>query len=326
MLYSWNRLHILINPRKCNIFNQSHPKTMLKKTNILSLAGLLLIISAMISPDVMAQQSETYFPYPTVPDSMKTLQSRCDYLVHHFWDYCDMKKGFSSRKKMEQSFADYIAFMPYATRDSIEASIKAVMKRIEKQPSDILFILDCAEGQLTGDSCQFQSEELYAMFLKAGLANKRIDKANKARLTHKLKLLENSMVGHHFPDLEYITRFGANASMANDTADIVLVMFSDPTCDDCRTARIRLDADIKTGILIKRRILRIVCLTPDEFSEEWQEAVKDYPDFWSVGACPEADMTVEIPTYPTFYFLDQDHNIIAKDLTVDQVLEALSRL
>lgn len=295
------------------------------KTKILSfLAALFVVLGA--STHAVAQDNSTYFPYPAVPDSMTTLQSRCDYLVHHFWDFCDLKKGFSSKQKMAQAFADYISFMPHASKDSVLTSLNVFFKKLDKQPDDLLFIVDCAESQLMGDSAQFISEELYLPFAKAVVANKKIDKTTKARYEHQLKILGGTQPGMTIPELDYIDRFGNPAKLSADTAEIVLLYFNDPTCEDCQRAKVRLDANIKAGVMIRRGMLKVVSITVDDFSPEWQELVKDFPIEWRVGATPDADTVYDIARYPSFYFIDENQKIVAKNLTIDQVLQVIDRL
>lgn len=296
-----------------------------RKPLYLTLVGLLATIMAAFQP-AKAQTPETYFPYPAVPDSMSTLTQRCDYLVEHFWDFCDLKKSFSSHQKMEQAFADYLSFMPHASKAAVLESLQKFFKKLEKQPNDLLFLVDCAEGQLMGDSAQYQSEELYLEFAKAAIANKRIDKARKARYQFQVDVLGATLPGMKAPDIAYTDRFGDQHTFAADTAEIVLLMISDPTCDDCKMARLRLDANIKANVLINRRIMKVVCLTADEFSPEWQEAVKDYPLLWTIGAAPDLDTTYDIKQYPSFYFIDDEHKIVIKNLNYDQVNKIIEQL
>ena len=51
--------------------------------------ALILFIVSCAGLTASAQQTATYFPYPIVPDSISTLQARTDYLLEHFWDFCD---------------------------------------------------------------------------------------------------------------------------------------------------------------------------------------------------------------------------------------------
>ncbi|MCM1111375.1 MAG: DUF5106 domain-containing protein [Clostridium sp.] len=287
------------------------------------IAPILLCCAGSLS----AQQTpETYFPYPMIPDSIQSLQGRCDYLVDHFWDFCDLKKAFSSRQKMAQAFADYISFMPHASARHVHNSINVFLKKIEKQPQDLLFIAEEAEAQLLGDSAQFVSTEVFLPFAKAVADNKKLDRTTKMRYERLARILEGTQVGAVAPDLVYTDREGRRQHLANDTAEVVIIFFSDPSCSDCSLARVRLDADIRATQLIDAGVLKVVALTPDDPSEEWREAVARYPATWSVGAAPDAYDIYDIKEIPSFYILDDNRKIAIKNITINQLLQVLSRL
>ena len=52
-----------------------------------------------------------------------------------------------------------------------------------------------------------------------------------------------------------------------------------------------------------------------------------YPSAWSVGANPDADLTVDLRNgTPDFYIIDKNHNVRFKHLTIDQVLDVARQL
>ncbi len=286
------------------------------------LFGLLLLLG--ISSGAKA---DTYFPYPLIPDSIGIFQKRCDYLARHFWDFCDLKKAFSVKAKMAQEFNVYISILKNANPDSAIASVVRFNKQLEKQPADQLFMAECAENLLYGDTAEMWIDELYLPFAHAVASNKRIDKAAKARFAHQEKILKNSLARFPAPSLPYTTREGTAGNLDNDSADVVVVFFNDPDCDDCNLAKLRLDADISTTQLISEGKLKVVSISLTEPTQEWKEAVASYPSTWTVGANPDADMTIDLRAgTPEFYILDRNHNIRFKHLTIDQVLDVTRQL
>ena len=285
---------------------------------------LLLLATA---PAAMAQKAaEPYFPLPIVPDSLKTLSQRTDFLVEHYWDFCDFKKAFSSRPKMAESFNTYLSFMPYADKDVSYKSVAELLKKLEKQPDDLLFIAREAENSLFADSAEFAGEELYLQFARAVANNKKIDRANKARFARHAELLEHNRVGLKAPDFEYTDRAGVRRHFDNDTAIAVVLMISDPDCDECRMARIRLDADINATRLIDKGIVKVVCITPSEANPQWKSLVKDYPEKWIVGASDTFDDKYNFNTTPSFYLINGKHQILVKNTDIDNVLAVMYRM
>lgn len=272
-------------------------------------------------------KADTYFPYPIVPDSVATFQGRCNYLADHFWDFCEMSKAFSAKQKMADEMKVYLSVVANAEPDVAVKGVKALMKKLEKQPKDQVFMATVAESQLYGDTAELWIDGLYLPFAEAVASNKRVSKAEKARFEQQAEVLRNSMVGSAAPSLPYTTREGAAGNLQNDSAEVVILFFNDPDCSSCNLARIRLDADISMTELIKDGLVKVVAITLADADDEWKEAVKNYPDTWRVGAAPDADLTIDLRAgTPDFYILGRNNIIRYKHLNIDQVLDVARQL
>ena len=272
-------------------------------------------------------KADTYFPYPIVPDSISVFQNRCDYLARHFWDFCELSKAFSAKHKMAKEFSVYVSILRNAPMDSALIAAKTFSKKLEKQPADQLFIAECAEGLLYSDTAEVWIDELYLPFAEAVVANKKINKASKARFAHQVEILKKSLMRGPAPSIPYTTRDGRQGNLDNDSAQVLIVFFNDPDCDDCNMARIRLDADISMTELIKEGRAKVVSISLTEPDEAWKQAVASYPESWTVAASPDADMNIDLRLgTPDFYIIDKNHNIRFKHLTIDQVLDVTRQL
>lgn len=272
-------------------------------------------------------KADTYFPYPIVPDSVATFQGRCNYLADHFWDFCEMSKAFSAKQKMADELKVYISVVANAEPDVAVRGVNALMKKLEKQPKDQVFMASVAEGQLYGDTAEMWIDELYLPFAEAVASNKRVSKAEKARFVQQAEVLRNSMIGSSAPSLPYTTREGVAGNLQNDSAEVVILFFNDPDCSSCNMARIRLDADISMNELIQEGTAKVVAITLAEPDEEWRNAVEGYPANWVVAAAPDADLTLDLRAgTPDFYILGR-HNIIRyKHLDINQVIDVARQL
>lgn len=288
----------------------------------------LFIISVLVLVGLgQTAKADTYFPYPIVPDSVATFQGRCNYLADHFWDFCEMSKAFSAKQKMAQELKVYLSVVANAEPAVAVRGVNALMKKLEKQPKDQVFMATVAESQLYGDTAELWIDALYLPFAEAVASNKRVSKAEKARFEQQAEVLRNSMVGSTAPSLPYITREGVAGNLQNDSAEVVIVFFNDPDCSSCNLTRIRLDADISMTELINDGVVKVVAITLAEPDEEWKKAVEGYPASWTVAAAPDADLIVDLrASTPDFYILGR-HNIIRyKHLNIDQVLDVARQL
>ncbi len=267
---------------------------------------------------------EKLFPYPAIPDTLTTLYDRTDYLVSHFWANCDIKKALKEPERLDSAFRDYISFMPHATADTVYYSITKLFTKVKGNNDAILSVGNMAEEALYGENAEYWSDELYMKFLEPIVSNKKLPAANRARFEHHYKILSKSQEGMTAPSADYTTRHGAKHNTDDCQAEVVVLFFNDPECEDCSMIKLRLDADAKTTSLIEAGRLKIVALTIGEPTDEWKAMVKDYPFAWEVGASEELDSIYDIRSTPTIYVLNKEHRILAKNVNIDTLLRAIS--
>lgn len=286
------------------------------------LLSLLLLVAA-----ATGARADTYFQYPIVPDSIETLQGRCNYLARHFFDFCDLGKAFSNRARMGEEFNVYISVTSGADPDVAEREARALMKKLDKQPADQLYLAEIAEGRLYSDTAQVWLDRLYLPYAEAVAANRRTGKAEKARFVQQATQLRNSMIGYPIAPIEYQRPDGTKGNLLADSAEVTVVFFNDPDCPDCDMARLRLAADISTSELVAEGKMKIVSLSLTEPDARWREFVAQMPDSWAKGASPDADLTIDLRGgTPEFYVLGRGGKIRFKHLDIDQLLDVSRQL
>lgn len=292
------------------------------------LTKIFLAIAAMgaCAQSVVAQGSDgrhTYFPYPVVPESLQGITERSDYLMDHFWDFCNFKSAFSAKAKMQSAFNDYAAIMPFATSEKMNASVENLLKQVSKKPENLLAMAQWAEGMFYADSARMRCDECYLPFAKAAAGNKKISKAERARFEYHAKTLGGSQVGMTAPDFTYTTPEGKTGRLSDILQGAyVLIFINDPGCDDCELARVRLGADISLDYLIDSGRMKVISIYPGDFNPEWVEQTRTYSPKWIVGACPDIDEIYDMRSTPTIYYLNGSHQILSKNFDVDRLLHA----
>ncbi|MDE5727880.1 MAG: DUF5106 domain-containing protein [Duncaniella sp.] len=288
---------------------------------------VLIVSLMMVLSGWLGAKADTYFQYPIVPDSITTFQARCDYLADHFFDFCDFSRSFSNRQRMGEEIKVYLTLISNANARKGAEGARALMKKLEKQPAEQLYVAELAEGSLYGDTAQYWLDHIYLPFAEAIAANKRIGKAEKSRYEHQAKLLRNSTVGGQVPDMPYTKADGTTSHIKADTAQVVLIFFNDPGCSDCFMARVRLNADISISDLIREGKLKVVSISLCDPDDEWKKYASELPETWTTGAAPDADLTFDLRSgTPDFYILDSRHRIWYKHLDIDQVLDVARQL
>lgn len=273
------------------------------------------------------QQPQTMFPYPTAPDDMVTLSERCNYIVEHFWDRCNIKQSFSSQPQLSQAFGDWLSFMPYASSDTVYMAINAYMDKVGKTGgNNVATIGRIAESWLYCDTAEYFSEDVYLPFAKAVAGHKKVDNATRQRLNAQIQILENSRVGAKAGGFEFVTRADSTMQFDDVVASRVILFFYDPDCTDCSLVKTRLSVDFNLNQLLDGRLIKLVAIYPGEPTEEWKENAAQLPESWIVGAAPDIDLLYDIPTTPDLYYLDARHKILAKHVDINNLLIGVQQI
>ena len=289
------------------------------------ITNTIFFLSAILS--LNAQEAETLFQYPHIPDILTNLDERSNYLVSHFWDRGNLKSAFYSKDRFKQAFNDYIAVAPYAHKDTMNLSIEKLIKTVKKNPENMLILGEIAQESLYGDSAQFWSDELYLPFAKAVVETKKIPKERKARFAYHVEVLEQSQVGMTAYPLTFIDEQGNKQNLKDlSSATFILLFINETDCDDCIMARARMATNIKIQQLITEGKLLIVSINPTEADDEWRENTSKYPSSWIKGASPDVDSHFDMRMTPSIYLLDQKHTILAKNIDINTLIATVSRL
>lgn len=288
---------------------------------------ILVILSVFVASLTAGAQENSFFQLPIIPDSLQTLQDRTDFMVKHYWDFCDLKKAFSSRDKMSEAFDTYLSFMPYASADVVYAGVDNFMKQISKNSKNVLFIGELAEQKLYSDTAILQSDELFLRFANAIVNNKKVDKTAKLRYQHLVKVLSNSQPGSIAPTFEYSDIYNSTGKFSVDTTKVCTVLFfNDPECSDCNMARIRLDGDAITRRLVENGKVDIVSVYASESNQEWIEQAMNYPKEWLTVASEEVNDLYDMRRTPVFYLLNPNGAIVLRTYNVNDVITIMARL
>lgn len=283
------------------------------------LAFLTLVISISASAQVNGVVSQQFFQLPIIPDSIVSFQNRCDFMVTHYWDFCDLKKAFSSRDKMADAFKMYISFMPYASADVVFKSVDKFLGGISKKPDDMLFIARLAENNIYADTAEFQSEQLYTHFIDGILKSKKLDKNSREYYEKQASVLHNSQEGMMAPSFDITDSQGAKTKFVTDTAQFAtLLMFMVPGDSDAELAKTRLNANIKTSQLVKSGMLKIYCIATKNNGERFTS-----PEGWTSGFAPGIEEIYDVRKSPMFYIINSEGKILKKGNELEPVLNVM---
>lgn len=258
------------------------------------------------------------FTYPTPPEELSELSHRGTWLVTHFWDPMDFKQNAVDRSALDHAFGVYATAMRWADKEATVRSINELLKKLGKNPTLMLQFAIAAERNLYGPDADQWSDELYLPFLEAVAAQKKIPDIRKARYLRQAQLIKNSQPGSVALPFEYKNVEGQNLTFTPDSTWIV-IEFGDPSCVDCRMARLRMESNSKLSEAVANGKVKICVMLTDP-DQKWREEVANYPADWIVGAAEGVDEIYDIRIQPSFWIIAPDNKIAGKNLTVDQAI------
>jgi hypothetical protein len=287
----------------------------------------IIYLFAVLCGEPLYAADGDLFAYPVPPTELTRLDERCDYLVEHFWDHCDFKSAMSRKDKLDNCFGDWISFMPYATSNCVLSSIDRLLESVKKSGDQTLLMAQMAEKYLHSDSADYISDEIYLPFAQAAANCKKISSAQRVRYEGQVRILNSSSKNKIVPDLQFTTAEGEKLSLREAVkSSNVVIFFNDPDCFDCNMAKVRLSADFNLTKLLEDNTVQLISIYPGDADEAWRKAAAEYPEQWTVVACPDADLYFDLSDTPKFYCLDRSCRVTLKDVPLDSLLNAFQTL
>lgn len=261
------------------------------------------------------------FEYPMAPEELQTLEEKSEWLMEHFWDALNFKnKHAVDQAALNHAFNTYIIPMQWASKESVEVSTDNLLKKLSKNPTLLLQFTKAAEDNLYDPTrSKMLIDEVYVKYLAAITANKKIDKVRKIRYADQLRKLQATMPGHKAPEFSFTDTQGQPQTY-HPMSTFTIIEFGDPTCTDCRMAKLKMDVNRDLEKLVEQGKVNILFILPDT-PEGWQEEMKGYPRRWSCGASDTVDDIYDIRLTPTIYTIGGDGNILSKNITVERAIQ-----
>lgn len=263
------------------------------------------------------------FEYVVAPDDLPDLQSRTDYLMDHFWDPFDFKAHNAvDQNALNHAFEVYVQSMPYASEKKVKDSVKKLIGKIKNNPGLSFQFTRAAEETLYGPRAEFWVDEIYMNFLDNLLQNKKVSQSRKKKYQDQLELLKKNAIGSPLPAFSFISLDDKPSGFSVDTP-FTIIEFRPVECDECRYADLKLDiSSVVSDMLYDKTLTVYQCyLIGNENTVSGDEL--DLNTKWKVGYSKNAKDILDIRMLPSFFLIDGNGRILAKNRTVDGVINQL---
>jgi hypothetical protein len=262
---------------------------------------------------------------PNIPEEITEPSQRATYLVMHYWDKYDFADTsfLMTNKLLERSFVDYVDLLSFVSGDTMEKSVRLLMKKAEERRETFLFISKLSEQYLYHPDSPVCDEEKWMLFLQQELKSPALNDAEKIRPQFLLESVMKNRIGQTANDFTYTLTDDKTGTLHALETDYILLYFNDPECEDCLMLTGKLIVSPMINNLIKQEKLKILTVYTNEDVEAWKKHASAVLNSWIYSRDAEQlinrDGIYNIKRFPTIYLLDKDKKVLLKDTTFEML-------
>jgi len=292
----------------------------------------VVMLSVMVCLLGVGEGRAQVFPYPAIPNELRTPDERGAYLLAHYWDNFDFADTTLIHKPeiTEQGFANFLDLLPRIGLDSTAAviGVKSFAEKAfaERTPSVVrTHFAKLTEHYLYDPNSPLRSDDLYLLFLPR-LCAAKWDEATLTRYRYAMENLRKNQPGALATDFVYLDRGGRKGTLYETEGEMLLLYFYDPDCEDCHRTTEEMRKD---SLFCGNPRLKVLAIYPYENVEEWRTKVQPFPSDWIDAYSPRGEIETEglyfLRATPTIYLLDRGKRVVLKDVSLGLVRHFLEQ-
>lgn len=291
---------------------------MKKNILLLFLAFMTLGVYAQEAAEtVQPEEPKPLFKYPQAPDTITSFQDRANYVIARFWNEFDVSKQVKDGVAFEKAFSDYVEFFPHAHKNIVINSIRNLMNKAQSNKTNFLLIGMLAEKYLYSPRAVFASDEAYLPFAEAVVKNKSMKKEVREYYCKQIERINQNVLGAACPDIQVTDTDGNKSHLSELLSDkMTLLFFNDGECSNCALDRIKLSTSVHLNKLISEGNLKIICIAPKKYSDDWAADAKTWADNWTVVASDDAYKVFDVRIAPAIFIINDQKKIADKNVPV----------
>lgn len=242
-------------------------------------------------------KAQNSFPYPALPDSLRSVEQRAAYLSEHYWDNFNFSdtQELANKEMAEQGFVNFIDILARFDQEIAQKGITAfTAKAYQQKPSKEKFE-SLIEHYYENPESPMRNDRVYALFLEDMAKSPYFDETEKERIGFKLKQARKNLPGTQATNISFMLEDGKPHQLSDYREKKVILYFYDPDCENCHKISAWLD---KQTIPAGFSLLRIV-------------------------ADNRLSTIYGLKAMPTIYLLDKENKVILKNCTPEQLMETL---
>lgn len=285
----------------------------------------LFVLWACTLVQAQAQQS---FPYPAIPDTLRSVEQRAGYLSEHYWDNYNFADTLllKSKEVTEQGFVNFIDILnrfnldnaskgvahkdiaqkgitrkditqkDIAQKDIAQKGIACFTRKAFSNAAAKERFENLIEHYFEDQLSPVRNDRVYLMFLEEMKNSPCFDETEKERIAFKIKTTNKNLPGDIAINFKFKDENGKEHQLSDYKDQKVILYFYDPDCENCHEVSAWLKqqtipADIK--------VLKMI-------------------------ADNHISYIYSLKNMPTIFLLDKENKVILKDCTAQELIENIS--
>lgn len=290
----------------------------------------LFVLWACTLVQAQAQQS---FPYPAIPDTLRSVEQRAGYLSEHYWDNYNFADTLllKSKEVTEQGFVNFIDILNRFNLDNTSKGVahkdiaqKGITRKDITQKG--IAQKDITQKDITqqGIACftrkafsnaaakerfenliehyfedqlsPVRNDRVYLIFLEEMKNSPCFDETEKERIAFKIKTTNKNLPGDIAINFNFKDENGKEHQLSDYKDQKVILYFYDPDCENCHEVSAWLK---QQTIPADIKVLKMI-------------------------ADNHISYIYSLKNMPTIFLLDKENKVILKDCTAQELIENIS--
>ena len=290
----------------------------------------LFVLWACTLVQAQAQQS---FPYPAIPDTLRSVEQRAGYLSEHYWDNYNFADTLllKSKEVTEQGFVNFIDILNrfnldnaskgvahkdiaqkgitrkditrkditqqgIAQKDITQKGIACFTRKAFSNAAAKERFENLIEHYFEDQLSPVRNDRVYLIFLEEMKNSPCFDETEKERIAFKIKTTNKNLPGDIAINFKFKDENGKEHQLSDYKDQKVILYFYDPDCENCH----------KVSAWLK------------------QQTIPADIKMLKMIADNHISYMYSLKNMPTIFLLDKENKVILKDCTAQELIENIS--
>lgn len=294
--------------------------SMKKKTTIL-MAVLLLASSNCFSQEKASRK----FKLPSIPDTLRSIESRFNYVVDNYWNRFDFSDTFRiETKETEEALVNYLDLISRLPVGKGQEHLSDLIREASANYLMQEYINKLARKYLVNYDSPMRNDLLYMGAAKY-LARTATDGTMKYNAIQDTTMLSLNLPGTKATEFQFTTPTGEIKRISDVRGKYTILLFYNPDCKSCSQI---LEATKRSEIIhnaLEKENTNLVAIFPQDDSYIWRKYIETVPDKW-INGCDNgmtliSEVLYDLRVLPVFYLLDSNKEVVLKDVPLKTIEE-----